>query len=440
LVLAPSTPFGAPDIVLGMPRSFAATLQAPPTGTRAPRSALIHPAPPAAAPRGHEAERHQAIVVGAGSAGLAAAAALQGRGFQTVVLERAGAVGASWRSRYPELRLNSWRVMSKLQGRGMERSCGRYPSRDAVAAYLESFARQHGVAVRFRSKVNAVEREGDLWRLETSSGPMLCRYLVIASGWDAVPEMPNWPGAESFPRELLHAAEFAGAARYAGREVLVVGGGNSGFDIAGHLVKAGAHVTMSVRTPPNIAEREVFGIPGQPLLVYLGDHIPASIADVLFRAVQRLTFGDLTRYGIPRSRIGVYSNHRLYGRSPAVDDGFISALKRGTARVVGPVGRFDGGDVVLASGERLQPDSVICATGYRRGLKPLVGHLGVLADDGAPVHHSGAPDHPGAPRLYFCGMWAPFSGQIRLGPIHARRIARAAAVDRRMRYRVFSGI
>jgi hypothetical protein len=101
--------------------------------------------------------------------------------------------------------------------------------------------------------------------------------------------------------------------------------------------------------------------------VYLADRIPSSVADALFHIVQRLTFGDLSRYGIPRPRMGVYANHRLHGRSPAIDDGFVSALKRGTARAVGPVEPFDGGDVVLVGGDRLQPHSVICATGYRRG-------------------------------------------------------------------------
>ena len=74
----------------------------------------------------------------------------------------------------------------------------------------------------------------------------------------------------------------------------------------------------------------------------------------------------------------------------------------------------------------LKPDSVICATGYRRGLETLVGHLGVLRPDGVPFAHRGAPEHPSAPGLYFAGMWGQFSGQIRLGPIHARRILRAA--------------
>jgi hypothetical protein len=91
---------------------------------------------------------------------------------------------------------------------------------------------------------------------------------------------------------------------------------------------------------------------------------------------------------------------------------------------------LDGANVLLVDGTCLQPHSVICATGYRRGLEPLVGHLGVLQADGVPICHSGAPQHAGAPRLYFCGMWAPFSGQIRVGPMHARRIARAAARDR----------
>jgi putative flavoprotein involved in K+ transport len=419
----------------------------PPSATtllRAPPEARLSQASPsdtaqsADAVKSHDIERHQAIVVGAGSAGLAAAVAMQRRGFETIVIETSDAVGARWRSRYAELRLNSWRPMSKLQGRGMPRSTGRYPSRDDVVAYLEHFAREHAIELRFRTQLLGVDRDHEFWRLDTSAGPMLCRYLVIATGWDAIPVMPCWSGAETFGGDLIHASEFKSAMPYAGRDVLVVGAGNSGFDIAGHLVRAGARVTLSMRTPPNLAAREVLRLPGQPILVVFGDHVPPAMVDTLFRFVQRLTFGDLRRYGIPLSLIGVYANHRQYRRNPAVDDGFVAALKRGAARVVGTIEHFEGSDVVLADGARLRPDAVVCATGYRRGLEPLVGHLGVLGEDGVPVNHAGTPDHRCAPRLYFCGMWGPFSGQIRLGPIHARRIARAAAVDRRMRYRVFA--
>ena len=94
------------------------------------------------------------------------------------------------------------------------------------------------------------------------------------------------------------------------------------------------------------------------------------------------------------------------------------------------VERFDGDEVVLTDGSALRPDAVICATGYRRGLEGLVGHLGVLAADGAPTAPWGAPEDPRAPHLYFAGVWGAFSGQqIRLGPIHARRIANAVSRD-----------
>jgi hypothetical protein len=378
-------------------------------------------------------ETHEAIVVGAGSAGLAAAVELLKRGFETTVIERADSVGASWRSRYSELRLNSWRLMSKLQGPAMPRSYGRYPRRDDVIEYLDRFVADHRVSIRFTTKLLSVERDGEMWRLQTSARPMRCRYLVIATGWDAVRVLPTWPGSETFVPELIHSSEFRGAGRYRSRDVLVVGAGNSGLDIASHLVKAGARVTISMRTPPNLASRDLFGIPGQPLLVYVCDHLPYQLADVMFSIVQRLTFGDLSRFGIPRAPLGVYANYRQRHRNPAVDDGFIASLRQGTARVVGEIHGLDGVDVVLVNGERLQPGAVICATGYRRGLEALVGHLGVLDADGVPIHHGGAPAHPNAPNLYFCGMWGQFSGQIRLGPIHARRIAKAATSDQRHR-------
>jgi len=182
---------------------------------------------------------HEAVVVGAGSAGLSAAAALQKRGFEIVVIESSEAVGTRWRSRYEELRLNSWRVMSNLQGYRMPRSYGRYPGRDDFVAYLEAYAARQRLRIRFSTELVRVDRAGDLWRLETSAGAMLARYLVIATGWDAVPVIPDWPGRESFVPELVHSADFRGAGKYRDREVLVVGFGNSGTDIAGHLVAAG---------------------------------------------------------------------------------------------------------------------------------------------------------------------------------------------------------
>jgi cation diffusion facilitator CzcD-associated flavoprotein CzcO len=311
----------------------------------------------------------------------------------------------------------------------MPRRYGRYPSRDDFVQYLEAYVEHHQLNVRFNTDVLRVDRENSLWRLQTTTHPSFAHYVVIATGWDAVPVMPQWPGRDSFTPQLIHSSQFRGAMAYRGREVLVVGAGNSGIDIAGHLIAAGARVTVSMRTPPNLARREFLGLPGQPFLV-AADHLPKRFADFSLAISQRLTFGDLTTYGLPRPAEGAYAKYDRGFGNPAVDDGFVAALKAGKSRVVGEVLRLEESDVILVDHERIHFDAVICATGYRRGLESLVGHLGALRPDGVPFAYNGAPEFVGAPQLYFAGMWGQFSGEIRIGPVHARRISRAAARHR----------
>jgi putative flavoprotein involved in K+ transport len=159
------------------------------------------------------------------------------------------------------------------------------------------------------------------------------------------------------------------------------------------------------------------------------DRLPAGTADRIAWFVQRLIYGDLARHGLARSPRGVASNLRERGMGPAIDPGFVDAVKEGRIGIVAAVERFDGPDVVLADGSRLQPEIVIAATGYRRGLEPLVGHLGVLDPHGRPTV-GGAKTHPGAPGLHFIGYKTALSGQLRQMRIDAKRIARAVASSR----------
>jgi putative flavoprotein involved in K+ transport len=336
-------------------------------------------------------ERHEAIVVGAGSAGLATAVALQRRGFETILLESSGNVGASWRSRYEEVHLNSWRILSNLRGYHMPRSYGQHPSRDNFVQYLEQYAVRNKVPIRYHTKVERVDRFNGQWRLATTQGDVITRYVVIATGFDAVARMPEWTGRESFGPTLLHSSQVRRAADYANLDVLVVGAGNSGIDLAGHLIEARATVTMSMRTPPNIAPRDILGLPGQALLVFGGDHIPPRVSDFGFALVQRIIFGDLRPYGVVPAPAGPYAVFEDRLGNPAIDGGFVKALKERRASVVGEVEYLDGAEVVLADERRLRPDVVICATGYRRGLESLVGHLGVLRPNGVPFAYGGAP-------------------------------------------------
>jgi putative flavoprotein involved in K+ transport len=375
------------------------------------------------------AERLDAVVIGAGPAGLAAAAMLQRRGVPTVVLERAS-VGESWKHHYDRLHLHTIRWLSNLPGFHIPRREGKWVSRRGVIRYLERYAQHHDLDVRIGIEVLRIDRLDGTWRLDTNASSITARVVVVATGFNRQRALPGWPGRETFTGELVHSGDYRNPGPYRGKHVLVVGTGNSGAEIAVDLVEGGAGgVTISVRMPPNIVRRDVLGFPSQ-LIAVLIRRLPVRVVDRIAALVQRVTVGDLTRHGMPAPDEGLLTRANR-DSIPILDVGLIRLLKKGRVRVVPAVERLDGPDVVLADGSRIRPDAVIAATGFRRGLEVLVGHLGLVAPSGRPVFH-GVRTHPGAPDLYFIGYSNPISGNLRETGIDARRIARAVARSRRV--------
>jgi putative flavoprotein involved in K+ transport len=367
-----------------------------------------------------------AIVVGAGPGGLAAAAALRMRGVRALVLERADRLGASWRGHYDRLHLHTTRRLSALPGLRIPRAYGRWVGRDDVVRYLEQYAAHHGLDIATGIAVDRVRRADGGWELPATGGRVLAApVVVVATGHNHTPYLPDWPGREEFPGELLHAAAYRNAAPYAGRDVLVVGAGNSGAEIAVDLAEGGAsRVRLAVRTPPHIMRRSTAGWPAQASGI-LVRRLPPSLVDRVAPRVERMSVPDLSEYGLPRPEQGLYARV-LDGAIPVQDVGLVAAVRARRVEVVAAVEGFADGEVRLADGTRIAPDAVVAATGYRRGLEPLVGHLGLLDGRGRPVVHGGraAPDAPG---LYFTGFTNPISGMFREMAIDARRIARSAA-------------
>jgi putative flavoprotein involved in K+ transport len=353
--------------------------------------------------------RTEVAVVGAGAAGLGVAAGLRRREIEAVVLERS-AVASSWRARYEGVRLNTVRWMSSLPGMAIPRSAGRWPSRDELVVYMERYADREGLDVLTGVSVQRIERDVDFYRLRTSAGDLEARFVVVAAGYDHTPSVPAWPGRDDFTGELLHSADYRNAERFRGKCVLVAGMGNSGCEIASELVRGGARVQVAMRTPPNLLRREIFGVPAT-VLARLSECQPAPLVDRSGFLLQRLLFGDLTRYGLPRAPHGIATELRVKGLGPVVDSGFVGALKSGQLELLAPIARLERAEVILADGRRVQPEVLIAATGYRHELERLVGHLGVLTDTGRPVARRGST-HPAAPRLYFNGYWLPMSGQL----------------------------
>jgi putative flavoprotein involved in K+ transport len=354
---------------------------------------------------------------------------LRRRGVDAVVIDRAEAVGASWRGHYDRLHLHTVRWLSHLPGLRIPREHGRWVHRDGVVDYLERYAAHHELDLMLGTDVRSLSRTDGVWSVETSNGTVEADTVVVATGYNHTPFLPEYPGRESFEGELLHASQYRNAEPYRGRDVLVVGSGNTGAEIAVDLVEGGARrVRLAVRTPPNIVRRQVAGTPNQVLTLGLR-RLPPRFVDAIARVARRLTIGDLSAFGLPMPERGVYTRVIEDDVIPIIDVGLIDCVKKNQVEIVGALLGFEGPDVVLAGRERIRPEAVIVATGYRRGLEPLVGDLGVLDSRGKPVVN-GARTPPGAPGLYFTGYTNPISGMFRELNIDARRIARAIARGR----------
>src|SRR3954449_410871 len=161
------------------------------------------------------------------------------------------------------------------------------------------------------------------WSLETSRGTVEAGAVVVATGYNNTPYMPDYPGRDGFEGELLHASQYRNAEPYRGRDVLVVGSGNTGAEIAVDLVEGGARrVRLAVRTPPNIVRRQVGVTPNQVLAVGVR-RLPPKAVDSIVRVEQRVTVGDLSQYGLTKPERGVYTRMIEDDVVPVIDVGLI---------------------------------------------------------------------------------------------------------------------
>lgn len=368
-------------------------------------------------------ETFPAVVIGAGPAGLAVAAELARTGIRAVVLDKAHEVGSSWAHHYDRLHLHTARWLSSLPGMPIPRAAGRWVARDDFRRYLREYASFQKLDVRLGTTVTSIDRLSDgRWSIGCDGAVIVAPRVVVATGYNHTPALPEWPGIDTFGGTVLHSSDYRNPAALDAESVLVVGPGNSGAEIAADLAGAGRTVWIAVRTPPNIVRRQVAGIPSQMLAISMSP-FPAAIGDRVGRVVQRLSVGDLSRFGLPVAPLGVVSRLARDGIPPLLDVGLVDAVRAGTVTVVPAVRSFEGDAVLLANGDALRPQAVVVATGFARGLETLVGHLGIVTPTGLPTINADE-QAPGLDGLYFLGYSNPLTGNIRQLAIDARAIAR----------------
>jgi putative flavoprotein involved in K+ transport len=324
--------------------------------------------------------RTEVIVIGGGQAGLAMGYHLAERGIGFVILDAAEHVGDSWRTRWDSLRLFTPTRYSGLPGMPFPGDPDRYPGKDEVADYLVAYAARFALPVRGHERVLALRRGADGWTAETETGLYEAPQVVVATGPFQRPAVPTL--GRGLPAEVVqvHSASYRNPAQLPAGDVLVVGAGNSGVQIAEELSRTHrVHLAVGermLRLPQRVLGRNLFW-----WLEKTGV-MDVSVQSLLGRRMSRT---DTLIGKSPRMLRDV----RLHGRAVEV---------RGDA-------------VLMAGGGRVSPASVVWATGFR----PHFGWIDapVLDGRGAPAHRRGVSVAPG---LYFLGLsWLHTRGSALLG-------------------------
>lgn len=365
------------------------------------------------------------LIVGAGPAGLAVGASLRRAGVAFTILERSQHVGDAWRRHYERLQLHTPKAHSALPYHPFPHDYPRYPSREQVVAYLESYAAGHGLKPELGREVRRVTRAADgAWEVDTNAGPRRARRVVVATGLSRVPRVPSWPGRDTFPGPVLHSSSYRTGRTYRGSRVLVVGFGNSGAEIALDLAEQGAACTVAVRGPVNVIPRDLLGI---PIIVWglMSSALPPGVADRMNALTLRLAVGSLRSAGLAKRDDGPMVEIVKHRQTPVIDVGTIARMRRGEIAVRSGVVAFDGGEVRFADGARERFDVVVLATGYTTGLPTLLPEERDVLDVQGLPHVSGAES--AAPGLYFCGFGVARTGLLREIGVEALAIARDVA-------------
>lgn len=376
-------------------------------------------------------------VIGAGPSGLAALRHLLAAGIPAECLEREAGIGGNWRFGSPtsrvfaSTRLISSKRLTEFADFPMPRYFPAYPDHRQCLEYFESYAEQLGLWPHIQTgvsveRIEPAGRPGEGFVVHTTGPTRRYAGVVIASGHNHVPRWPTLPG--SFAGVLLHSADYKSPNHpvpLAGKRVLVIGGGNSGCDIAVECSKHARATVHSTRRGYYVVPRFVLGRPadlrGERLLKM---HAPLWLRRlVALRGIAR-TVGLPWRHGLPRP------DHRLFETHPIVNAELLGRIDAGAIRPAGDVAAYEGPEVVFHDGHREAFDVVICATGYQTTL-PFIDCrlLGADASDGVPRLFLNLL-HPTRDDIAVVGLIQPDSGQWGITDVQARLVAGMARAAR----------
>lgn len=374
-------------------------------------------------------EESPICVIGAGVSGLVTVKRLSDRGLNVVCYELGSDVGGNWRydndsghsPAYASLHIDTSKGRFAFADLEIPKHWPNYLHHTQVLEYLEKYADKFALRSRisFRHEVLSVEPVDGEWSVKVrdlgndDESTSTFRAVVVASGhhWD--PNMPD--PLEGFEGEVLHAKGYRTPERFIGKDVVVVGVGNTGADIASELSWHANSVTLSTRSGAYILPRYVFGRPLDSFSTRMSSQLPIGFQRLLYRAMLYLARGSQKSYGFPTPDRPILSEH------PTVSADLLALVKDGQVEVLPGISRFSDGEIVFTDGQRVRADVIVYATGYRITFPFLDVSVFAATNNTVELYHQVLPvDIPG---LYFVGLIQPVGALPPLAEQQARWVA-----------------
>ncbi|KAJ8623133.1 hypothetical protein MRB53_031662 [Persea americana] len=331
--------------------------------------------------------RTEVVIVGAGPSGLATSACLNLQSIPNIVLEREDCSASLWKKKsYDCLKLHLPKQSCQLPHMPHSSTTPTYMPKDLFIQYLDNYESHFKVTPRYCRLVESASYDGGSWRVvakNTVSGEIEeydASFLVVASGETCDAFVPEVPGLDGFKGSVLHSTEYKSGGEYGGKDVLVVGSGNSGMEIALDLCNHGARTSIVVRSPIHVLSGWMVSVG-----VLLSKLLPFHLLDSLVVMLSKFMYGDLTKYGIRRPEEGPFYLKLKQGKFPVIDVGTTNKIKSGEIQVLPALTAIRDSELEFANGELHYFDTIIFATGFRRSIDCwLKDKDNILDKDGFP--------------------------------------------------------